>query len=522
MLLATFKGRGYEEIVEAFERELIRMREEGIGAWEVEKAKNIARASYVYGAESVQGKARQLGTFETLTGDPAYDEKYLSAVDRVTATDLIRVLDVYLRREARVTVALLPRKEQNPFTFRLDNGMTCVYNRNAASACFSFMIGFVGGLKEERRGESGSFNVLSRLLLRGTEEMDAQEIAKKIDLMAGDISPVSGRNVFGLSGRFLTKDFAEALSLVRELIVSNAIRPDELARIKEEVLSDIRRRDDDPLQYTFTEMNKLLYEGHPYASDQIGSAGDVTALTQDDLEALRRNYLAPGSAVLALSGDIGKEETEQLVRDLFSGWTGGGRALRKVELVPHASRERSLIRNIYQTHLIFCFPGPGLIDEDRYAVEVMRAVLSGMGGRIHRKLREENPFAYAVTFFNQEAYEVGAMGIYIGTDGSHAADVERIVKEEIDGIRTAGFTEQEVADAKRYMIGNHYIQMQTNGAIISSMCLDTMYGLAPGFFKVWPQRIEKVSLDEVNETAGRYLLPDRIVKVRVGPPDNKG
>ena len=124
-------------------------------------------------------------------------------------------MDVYLRREARVTVALLPRKEQNPFTFRLDNGMTCVYNRNAASACFSFMIGFVGGLKEERRGESGSFNVLSRLLLRGTEEMDAQEIAKKIDLMAGDISPVSGRNVFGLSGRFLTKDFAEALSLVR-------------------------------------------------------------------------------------------------------------------------------------------------------------------------------------------------------------------------------------------------------------------------------------------------------------------
>ena len=61
------------------------------------------------------------------------------------------------------------------------------------------------------------------------------------------------------------------------------------------------------MQYTFTEMNKLLYEGHPYASDQIGSAGDVTALTQDDLEALRRNYLAPGSAVLALSGDIGKK-----------------------------------------------------------------------------------------------------------------------------------------------------------------------------------------------------------------------
>ena len=442
-------------------------------------------------------------------------------MDRVTADDLRRVADAYLMREARVTVVLLPRKEKNPFTFTLDNGMRCVYNRNTASACFSLMIGFPGGLKEERRGQNGSFNVLSRLLLRGTEDLDAQGIARKIDVMAGDIGPVSGRNVFGLSGRFLSKDFAKGLTLVKDLVVSNVIREDELARVKEEVLSDIRRRDDDPLQYTFTEMNRLLYEGHPYAADQIGSARDVTALTLQDLEALRSDYLVPGGAVLALSGDIERKEAEELVRGLFSGWKGGGQRLKKVPYRLGASRERSLSRNMYQTHLIFCFIGPGLIDDDRYPVEVMKAVLSGMGGRVHRKLREENPYAYAVTFFNQEAYEVGAMGIYIGTDGSHAADVERIVGEEIDDIRKAGFNEKEVADAKRYMIGNHYIQMQTNGAIISSMCLDTIYGLAPGLFKVWPERVEKVSPDEVNEAARRYLLPDRMVKVRVGPPDKE-
>jgi len=521
VLFATFAGRAYEKVEEGIDGELMRIRDDGLEPWEVEKAKNIVRASYVYGAESVQGKARQLGMFETLTREPAYGEKYLAAVDRVTGDDLRRVLDRYLTRETRVTVALLPRKEKNPFTFALDNGMRCVYNRNAASACFSFMIGFSGGLKEERRGQNGSFNVLSRLLLRGTEDLDAQGIARRIDVMAGDIGPVSGRNVFGLSGRLLAKDFARGLTLVRDLVVSNVIREDELARVKGEVLSDIRRRDDDPLQYTFAEMNSLLYEGHPYAADQIGSAGDVAALTRGDLEALRAAYVVPGGAVLALSGDVERKEAEDLIRGLFSGWKGVGQRLKKIPHRLGASRERSLFRNMYQTHLIFCFIGPGLIDGDRYAVEVMRAVLSGMGGRVHRKLREENPYAYAVTFFNQEAYEVGAMGIYIGTDGSHAADVERIVMEEIENIREAGFTEKEIADAKRYMIGNHYIQMQTNGAVVSSMCLDTIYGLAPGFFKTWPERIEKVSLQQVNEAARRYLLPDRMAKVRVGPPDKE-
>ncbi len=41
-----------------------------------------------------------------------------------------------------------------------------------------------------------------------------------------------------------------------------------------------------------------------------------------------------------------------------------------------------------QNHLIFGFLGPGLIDDDRYAVEVLDSIL-GMGGRIHKVLREE-------------------------------------------------------------------------------------------------------------------------------------
>jgi zinc protease len=265
------------------------------------------------------------------------------------------------------------------------------------------------------------------------------------------------------------------------------------------------------------EMNTLLYKGHPYAMDQMGSARDVADLTLQDIEELYRDYVGPRKAVLALSGDLELKAVEELVRSLFSGWEGGGREVKQMAYTLTSARGQVLQREMHQTHMVFAFIGPGLIDVDRYPVEVITAVLSGMGGRIHRKLREENPYAYALTFFNQEAYEAGAIGIYIGTDRTYAEDVERIARAEIEEIRKAGFTEEEVADAKRYMIGNHYIRMQTNGPIASNMCLDTIYGLQPGFFKVWPEKVEKVSRDEVNAAANKYLLPDRMVKLRVGP-----
>ncbi|HUJ69747.1 MAG TPA: pitrilysin family protein, partial [Syntrophorhabdales bacterium] len=452
-----------------------------------------------------------------LADDPGYAEKYLEAIDRVDGRDVVRVLRAYILKEPKGVVAVVPKKASNPHTIQLQNGLRCVYNRNTASPTFSFMMGFVGGIKEERPGRNGSFNVLARMLLKGTKDLDAQAIARRIDTLAGSITPVAGRNVLALSGKFLSKDFGEALGLLKELVLMTLPRQDELDKVKEEVLSEIRRRDDEPLQYAFALMNRELYEGHPYALDQIGSAADVAGLKLQDVQELYRTFVGPKGAVLALSGDIDKAAAEGAVRSLFSDWVGGGQVLRKVPYAVSAGRERKAEREMLQTHLIYAFTGPGLIDADRYPVEVMNAILSGMGGRIHRKLREENPFAYAVTFFNQAAFETGAIGIYIGTDRTHVEDVDRIVAQEIEAIRERGFTDGEVSSAKRYMIGNHYIRMQTNSAIASSMCLDTIYGLSPGFFKVWPERAEAVSKEEVDASARTYLLPDRMVRIEVGP-----
>ena len=502
--------------------QLGRVSAQGVEPWELEKARNLVKASHIYGAESVQGKARLIGSFETIADDPAYEEKYLRAIDGVTAGEIVRVLDRYLIPGQRRMAALLPLKKENPFLFQLENGLRCVWNRNTASPSFSFMIGFVGGLKEEREGQNGSFNVLTRMLLRGTKDLDAQAIARRIDTLAGSISPVSGKNVFGLSGRFLAKDVSQGLGLLKDLLLCTRIREDELAKVKEEVFSEMRRRDDEPLQLTFMEMNRVLYEGHPYARDQMGSIADVAGLTREDVEGLYRDYVGPRGAVLALSGDVEQKEAEALVRALFSDWSGGDREMKKMVHCLASARDRVLVRDMFQTHMIFAFVGPGLIDRDRYPVEVMHAILSGMGGRVHKRLREEHPYAYAVTFFNQQAYEVGALGIYIGTDRTLIEEVERIVRAEIEVIRVEGLTEEEVARAKEYMVGNHYIRMQTNGAIASAMCLDTLYGLKPNFFKVWPEKAEQVSRDEVNAAARKYLLPDLMVKVRVGPEEGKG
>lgn len=515
IVYASFNGRDYDRVTQEIDKEIKGVYDKGITAWELTKAKNMVNASFIYSEETVQDKARLIGYYYTLTGDLNYVEGLLKRVNSVTEADVKRVLKKYIIDGRPNRVVIVKKEGSNPYTFQLKNGMRCVINKNLSSASFAFRIGFPGGLKDEPEGKNGVFNLLSRMLLKGTEGMDATEIAKKIDLLAGEISPYNGKNVFGLSGRFLSKDIKEVFSLLKDIITSTKMREEELKRVKEDALSEIRQIEDDPIRYSFLNLDKILYKGHPYSKDPAGTEEDIRTITINDLERFYREHIGPITAVLAISGDVDEKEVESLFRDAFSEWNGNAQSLKRV--VPVPVREEVFIpKELMQSHMIFGFLGPGLIDKDRYSVEVMDAILSGMGGRIHRILREERPYAYAVTFFNHMAYETGGMGVYVATDHKLTEKVREVVLTEIERIKEHGFAEVEVANAKRYAIGTHYIKMQANSAIATNMCLDTIYGLGADHFKRWPHSIEEVKKGDIDAAGRRYLLKDRMVEVTIG------
>jgi zinc protease len=515
VLYTTFKDNEYEPVLREIDKELDSIGIGPISVWEIEKAKNMIKASYIYSEETVQGKARQIGNFQTLTGDPSFLDAFLKGVDEVNEKSVKEVFAKYIQGRDRKLVFLKSKKGSNPYTLKLPNGMKCIVNKNKAAPSFSFKIGFVGGLKEEPKGKNGIFNILSRMLLKGTKGKDASSIAREIDFLAGDMTPFNGRNLFGISGKFLKKDLKQSLALLKELLTETVLKKEELAKVKEEVLSDIRQRDDAPVSYTFMRFNEVLYKGHPYSMDPRGIEKDVAGITIEDLEALHKRFVTPSNTVIAISGDVDEKQLFSIVSELFSGWKGEKNLLRNQPIEPSRS-EVSIEKDIMQTHMVFGFLGPGLLDNDRYAIEVMDAILSGMGGRIHRVLREENPYAYALTFFNQMAYEVSGMGIYIGTDIKYVNNVKRIVNEEILKIIEKGFTDEEVNDGKNYLIGNHYISMQSNGAMTTSMCFDTMYGLPPNHFKLYPSYIEKITREDVNKAARKYFSFEKMVQISVG------
>jgi predicted Zn-dependent peptidase len=79
----------------------------GVTADELRTAKNQIQAGFVFGLESVDGIANQIGLSWILTGDPTQFLRDLEMFEKVTAADVKRVAKQYLTPE-RSTVVVIP------------------------------------------------------------------------------------------------------------------------------------------------------------------------------------------------------------------------------------------------------------------------------------------------------------------------------------------------------------------------------------------------------------------------------
>ena len=89
------------------EKEFSALRDSPVGAEELQKAKNLEQAQYVFGQDSIMREAEMLGVYEML-GDYHLVDKYLTGIDKVTAADVQRVAKTYLVASNMTEGVLVP------------------------------------------------------------------------------------------------------------------------------------------------------------------------------------------------------------------------------------------------------------------------------------------------------------------------------------------------------------------------------------------------------------------------------
>ena len=364
----------------------------------------------------------------------------------------------------------------------------------------------------------GLANLTADMLTRGTAKHTAPELDRAIEFVGGNLEGDAGRDGATVSLSVLKKDLRLGLDLLAEVVLTPTFPEAELKRRSEEIAANIERSEQDPGTVASRLMAQLLYPGHPYSRPVPGTVESVKKLTREQLVAFYRANYRPDATIIAVVGDVTRDEVRSELLSRLGGWTAPGTPRPAIPQAPAAPpvESREVRRELTQATVSLARPGIKQDHPDYFSLVVANYILGGgSASRLYMKVREERGLAYSV----YSALGLGRYGAayFVGLqtrlDGVNEA--VRVTKEEMARMAREPVSARELDLAKSYLIGSYLLRLDTSGKMASLLVVmeENQLGLD------WPDRfkagVSKVTAADVKRVAAIYMDPGTFSSVSV-------
>lgn len=513
---------------------------------ELSRAKINIKSDAVYEKETVEGLARKYGYFETILKKYQFDEHYYQKIDAVTPDDVREVAAKYLRPEGLNIGLIYPqaskkkisakdllhwaqpkkpikrtvKKSQNEVHYlKLKNGLRLILKENPNVPTVVIRSAHLGGLRSETPKNNGIHGLLAQLWGKSTVNLDAEAMAREVEMIAGSIQAYNGRNVTGMKADFLSEKMRDGVQLFLDALLHPRFDKQELERERQNILEALKREEDQLASLAFKQFQQRLYPKHPYGMSLLGTAANVRRFQIKDVKRAFEENLDPKNLVISVVGDFDWETMAGLLRPSLEGIKGKRRAFKapKVDPAPSTIQRIEKTKDKFQAHLVLGFRGVSYADKDRYALDVLNNILAGQGGRLFIELRDKMSLAYSVTSLSQEGVEPGYFGVYIATEPRKVDTAIEGILRELKKVTEELVAPEELERAQQYMVGAYEIDLQRNSTVATQLAFNEIYDIDRREWLLLPEKILKVTRQDVLKVAKKILKLDRYILSIVKP-----
>jgi zinc protease len=364
--------------------------------------------------------------------------------------------------------------------------------------------------------------VAGRMLAEGTRRRDWRRIAEDLEDRGMILATGGTFEAVGLSLDALAGDWERALAWAAELALEPSFPEDRCAWVRRQTAAELESLGDQPEVRTAWTFNEQLYTPHPRSRRLQGDAASLAALTAADCAALHAGSVGRG-AVVTVAGEVDEEAVAARVEGLFGGvGAGGGAAPEPPAPAGGEARRRVELRGADQAQLYLGHLTVPRAHPDLAALELLAVILgagSGLTGRIPTRIREQEGLAYAASAQTVAGagLDAGRLVAYLATSTATVEQAERGVVEELRRLLADGVGEEELAEARGYLLGREPFRRETARQWADLLAEAAFYGLPVDDPEWRRQALEAPDRAAVEAAARRHLRPDAL-KVTIGLP----
>lgn len=402
----------------------------------------------------------------------------------------------------------------------LPNGLRLISQPTRGGGVVALELYVEAGQRVEAR--PGLAYLTARLREEGTTSRPAEALSAAVEDVGGALEVYSK----GTSFHARREDLALAIELLADVTLRPAFPADALPWVRDRIAADLRADRDDPAFRADAAFRRLVYGDHPYSRDPRGTLSGLDQLKLADVRAHHARWVRPDRAFLVAVGDFDPAELEALARDRLGRWRARGpRPRLPARPAPPAPRpvRRRTRTSSEQVHLLIGHLGIPRSHPDFDALYLLDHVLGsgpGFSDRLGSILRDRLGLAYTVSggITDSADLEPGAFRVYVGTSPQHARRAEAAVIEQVRQMHAGHFSDAEVEQARQYLQGAWLFDYQGIAQRADRLLDLESLGLPLDQHRLWPDRLARISPDQVRAAAARNLRPDALARIVYGPP----
>ncbi len=441
------------------------------------------------------------------------------------------VLAVWGLLAAAGPAALRGQAGQIPYeAFTLPNGLRVLYSEDHSTPIVSVDVWYNAGSRNERPGRSGFAHLFEHMMFEGSAHVKKGEHFQRISRAGGSENGSTAEDRTNYYETIPSNRLNLALWLEADRMRALAISEENFHNQRETVKEERRLRiDNQPYSGAFIDGMTWPFDSagcFAYAHTVIGSMDDLDAGQLPDVQAFFDTYYAPNNATLVVVGDVRPLELRRLVNQYFSEiprHADPALVSCNMRLSPGSVRRELTDAHANLPAVVRIYRVPPHADADTPALELLNVILGqGESSRLNvavvRRERAALGTQVAMNPFDSRRGPGVLLVLAIANQGVDALKLDTLVAAQLDSLRTAGVTDEELTKAKNTFRANFIHRRETTLGKAEELHHYDMFHPSLAEINSDLDRYLAVTAVDVRRVAGKYLDPANAVVVIVKPP----
>lgn len=388
------------------------------------------------------------------------------------------------------------------------NGLKVIVKQRPGAPTVSGGLFIKGGSANLTPKTAGLENLALMVAVEAGIKFPREVVRKELARLGSSVAAAANRDFSVIALSSTRESFDRTWDIFTDTALNPAFNPADLKLVRDRVLTGIRNQSISPDSTLETLEQQVIYAGHPYSIDPLGTEETVNGFTVGDLREHHRKIVAASNMLLVMVGDIDPEVLRRKVSSAFGKLPKGGRSATRVAPLAFAKGTLDIQpRQTETTYVKGVFSAPAVGDPDYHAMRVAIAILQG---RVYQEVRIKRNLSYAP---NSEMGDDAANTANIYVTSNDVNQAVKVMLAEIESMKNEEIGDDEFLGIPGYFLTTYFVKQETNAAQVAEIARYELIGggwrNASGFIR----GINGVTPVDVMRVAQKYMKNIRFVVV---------